>query len=120
MITIDKWNGEDVIALCEKWLEESGHEHDRQAILEEAGSIKKNGEVFLLKDEEKIKGILGVSILKMFFTRDNWSVVRYWYVEPDQRFMARALLIHAMSWSKQMGCKKMMVAAKRLSGWSDE
>jgi GNAT superfamily N-acetyltransferase len=117
MVEITEYNGENITPLAKAWVSEcSLGEFDLPTAVNDIVAMHegRNSEVFILKYNGRIVGGLGIGILDMFFTKDSWSAVRYWYIEPDYRFLARQLINRAEKWSLDKGCTKIMVCSNRM------
>lgn len=122
---IEIWNGQsDLRPLAEAWAKEIGGDFDIEQGMRDLTSMRVcvNSDVLVLnvtsnweENERKIVGAMGIQILDMFFTKDAYSAVRYWYILPEYRYEAKSLINFARKWSKEMACTKMMVCENKLS-----
>jgi GNAT superfamily N-acetyltransferase len=108
--------------LAVKWAAEVDNGYDIDKGLADLTELanRGDGEVFILTNGGRLVGALGITILDMFFTFDFYSAVRYWYVEPKSRYLARSLIAAAKKWSKENGCAKMLVCSNKLSLPADD
>ena len=115
---IEIWNGQtDLRPLAEEWAKEWSGEYDIEQGMRDLTSMREcvNSDVFVLSHDGVTGGAMGIQILDMFFTKDAYSAVRYWYVLPDFRSLASQLIIYACKWSRDMACTKMMICENKLS-----
>ena len=120
---IEIWNGQtDLRSLAEAWAEECSGDYDIEQGMRDLTSLREcvNSDVFVLKHEGEIVGAMGIQILDMFFTKEAYSAVRYWYILPSYRYIAKDLIRYAQNWSREMACTKMMICANRLCHPADE
>ncbi len=118
---IEIWNGQtDLRPLAEAWAEEWQGEYDIEQGMRDLTSISE-GEysgvlvLYELAGRDKVVGAMGIQVMNMFFTKDSYSAVRYWYILPEFRYMAKDFVSFARRWSQNMGCAKMMICDNRLS-----
>lgn len=114
---IEIWDGQsDLKPLAEAWAKEWSGEYDIEQGMRDLISMKEcvNSDVFVLMADRPV-GAMGIQILDMFFTQDAYSAVRYWYIKPGFRYLAKDLVNYARKWSKEMACTKMMVCENKLS-----
>lgn len=115
---IEIWNGQiDLRYLAEEWAKEWSGDYDIEQGMRDLLDLREsvNSDVFILRDGVDIVGAMGIQILDMFFTKDCYSAVRYWYVLPEFRSKAKDLINYARQWSKEMACEKMMIGENKLS-----
>ena len=115
---IEIWDGQtDLRHLVEAWSKEWQGECDIEQGMRDLTYLKEtdNAEVFVMKTGDEIVGALGITVLDIFFTKDCYSAVRYWYVLPQWRSHAMHLVRHASKWSKEMACEKIMLCSNKLS-----
>ena len=125
---IEIWDGQtDLRPLAEAWASECEGEIDIEQGMRDLTSLKEcvNSDVFVMKNsippnaselpQDKVVGAMGITVLDMFFTKDCYSAVRYWYILPDYRYFAKDLIHLARGWSKEMACTKMMICENKLS-----
>jgi hypothetical protein len=115
---IEIWDGQtDLRPLAESWLKECPGDYDIEKGLDDLCDLSgmANSELFILIDEKHPVGAMGITILDMFFTKESYSAVRYWYILPNFRYRAPELIAFAETWSKEMGCTKMMICSNKLS-----
>jgi hypothetical protein len=119
---IEIWDGQtDLRPLAESWLDECPGDYDIEKGLRDLQDMNElsNSDVFILKNDIVVDGIIygamGITVLDMFFTKEIYSAVRYWYILPNYRYLAPELIAFAEKWSKEMGCTKMMICSNKLS-----
>ena len=120
---IEIWDGQsDLRPLAESWAKEWSGEYDIEQGMRDLTSMREcvNSDVITLSTfgsdiPTQVVGAMGIQILDMFFTKDAYSAVRYWYILPDFRYMAKDLINFARKWSQGMACTKMMVCSNKLS-----
>ena len=121
---IEIWNGQtDLRPLAEAWAKEWSGEYDIEQGMRDLTCLSEstNSDVFVdvilsgVVPEKKIVGAMGITVLDMFFTKDCYSAVRYWYLLPDFRSEARNFVRYARKWSREMACEKMMICENKLS-----
>ena len=125
---IEIWDGQtDLRPLAEAWASECKGEIDIEQGIRDLTCLKEsdNSDVFVLRHiftperdgcvGHHVVGAMGITILDMFFTKDTYSAVRYWYVLPKYRSKAQSLISYACQWSKEMACTKMMICENKLS-----
>ena len=115
---IEIWDGQsDLRPLAESWAEEWQGEYDIEQGMRDLTCLKEgeNSEVFVLIDDDNIVGAMGIIILDMFFTKDDYSAVRYWFILPEYRYLAKGLINFARKWSSDNACKKIMVCENESS-----
>ena len=116
---IELWDGQtDLRPLAEAWSSECSLDLDIEQGMRDLTDLKEsdNSDVFVLKNGDDIVGAMGITVLDMFFTKDCYSAVRYWYILPKYRSQARSFLMNsAQLWSRKMACTKMMICENKLS-----
>lgn len=121
---IEIWNGQtDLRPLAEEWAKEWSGEYDVEQGMRDLTSMGECVNSDVLVDivltgevpEKTVVGAMGIQILDMFFTKDAYSAVRYWYILPNYRFEAKNFINYARKWSQKMACTKMMVCENKLS-----
>ena len=118
---IEIWDGQtDLRPLAEEWAKEWHGEYDIEQGMRDLTSMREcvNSDVLVLYElagRDNIVGAMGIQILDMFFTKDAYSAVRYWYILPEFRYMAKDFINFARRWSQNMACAKMMVCENKLS-----
>lgn len=121
---IEIWDGQsDLRHLAEAWAEEWQGEFDIEQGLRDLTSMRECVNSDILIDTvitgkiptKTIVGAMGIQVLDMFFTKDAYSAVRYWYYLPNYRSYAREMINYAHKWSTKMNCTKMMICDNRLS-----
>jgi hypothetical protein len=112
---IEIWNGQsDLRHLIEAWAEEWQGESDVEQGIRDLTSME-DSEVFVLLDKDSIVGAMGIQVMDMFFVKDNYSAVRYWYILKGFRSLARDLVNYARKWSNEMACTRIMMCSNKLS-----
>ena len=121
---VTKWNGEDLMPLADQWARECGiDDYAPDVALSDSRAMSEgeNSDVFVLVTPEgRVVGGMGIGVQDMFYTRDFYSGVRYWYIEPGYRSMALKLIAKARRWSIEKGCTKLMLCSNRLCSPSDK
>ena len=115
---IEIWDGQtDLRPLAEAWAKECTGDYDIEQGMRDLTSLREcvNSDVLVLKEQGEVVGAMGIQILDMFFTKDCYSAVRYWFILPEFRFMAQRLIAYAQKWSREIACAKMMICSNKLS-----
>jgi len=115
---IEIWDGQtDLRPLAEQWAKECPGDYDIEQGMRDLTDLSEslNSDVFVIKREGIVVGAMGITVLDMFFTKDSYSAVRYWYIFSEFRYMAKDLVKFARKWSKDMACTKMLICSNRLS-----
>ena len=118
------WDGkpEDMEDLAEAWANEVGVEYDLPTAMFDLQEMAKGelSDVLVLPHDGKIVGAMGIQVDDMFFTKDVYSSVRYVYILPKYRGLAKYLVIAGKNWARKHGCKKILVCSSGLSKASDD
>jgi hypothetical protein len=112
------WDGKtDLRPLAESWLKECPGDYDVEKGLKDLHDMMElpNSDVFVFIVDSNVVGAMGITVLDMFFSKESYSAVRYWYILPEYRCSATSLIAFAERWSKKMGCTKMMICSNKLS-----
>lgn len=115
---IEIWNGQtDLRPLAESWAKEWSGEYDIEQGMCDLTCLRESADsdVLIMYDGVSIVGAMGIQVLDMFFTKDAYSAVRYWYVLPEFKSKAKDLINYARKWSRDMVCTKMMICENKLS-----
>jgi hypothetical protein len=113
---IEIWNGQsDLRPLAEEWAKEIVDECDIDKGMKDLVDMKEGPEsdVFVLRHEDEVVGAMGIQVLNMFFTKEDYSAVRYWYILPKCRYMATCLVNYAKKWSVIHGCTKILMGSNK-------
>ena len=110
---IELWDGQtDLRPLAEAWVAEcvSG-DYDIDKGMRDLQNLFKceDSDVFVLKSYQVI-GAMGIQIVDTPYEDVKYSAVRYWYVLPEFRFMAKMLVDYARKWSLDKGCSKILMS----------
>ena len=111
---IEIWNGTtDLRPLAESWAKEVTDIADIEEGMRDLTCMKEGeySDVFVLKHEDKIVGLMGIVVLDLFFSKEFHSAARYWYILPKYRSLARELVNYAKKWSREKGCSKIMLGS---------
>ena len=115
---IEIWDGQtDLRPLAEAWSKECNLDLDIEQGMRDLTDLSEstNSDVFVMKNGDEIVGAMGITVLDMFFTKDCYSAVRYWYILPKWRSYANHLVAYAQKWSREMACTKIMLCSNKLS-----
>ena len=118
LIVIELWDGQlDLRPLVEQWVSEIPGDYDIDKCMEDVRKLNesKGSAVLVLMVDGKPVGGLAITILDMFFTQESYAAVRYWYLLPRHRWMAKTLITAAKQWASGKGCDKIMVCSSKLS-----
>ena len=114
MISI--WNGQsDLRPLAEAWAKEINIDADMDCAVEDLNSMlnDQDSDVIVLTDDGKVVGGMGITVQNISHTRELHSAVRYWYILPRWRTWAKGLVGYAQQWSRDKGCKRMMICESK-------
>lgn len=112
---IEVWNGQtDLQPLVESWSSEQ--QIDVEQCMRDLTSLREcvNSDVIVLNVNDPV-GLMGIQTVDMFFTKECYSNVPYWYVLDKYRFLIREMVDFARRWSKQMACEKILVCFNKFS-----
>jgi len=115
---IEIWDGTtDLRPLVESWASEWQGDCDIEQGIRDLTCMREgeDSDVLILSVEDNIVGAMGIQVMDMSFTKDAYSAVRYWYVFPRCRVLAKNLINHARKWSQERACTKMMICENKLS-----
>jgi hypothetical protein len=126
---IEIWDGQtDLRPLAEAWAAETGIDADIDCGMEDLQLMLKSpdsdvlvlGEPYAGNPRRWLMGAMGIAVQKVFHTTETYSAVRYWYVLPEFRFLAKGLVDAGKKWSREKGCVKMMICSNKLTCPSDD
>lgn len=116
---IEIWNGQtDLRPLAEEWATEWQGDYDIEQGIRDLTFLSEGEHsdvIVLINSNLKVVGAMGIQVLDMFFTKESYSAVRYWYILPEYRSIAKSLVNYARKWSQEMACEKMMICENKLS-----
>lgn len=121
---IESWNGkpDDMEDLAEAWAKEIGAEYDLPKAVCDLRDMAKGdmSDVLVLVRDKKPVGAMGIQVIDMFFTKETYAAVRYWYILPKYRSLAKTFVNAGKNWARKHDCKKLLVCSSGLSKASDD
>ena len=113
------WDGQlEVGHLISGWISEcSGAKFSICKCLSDLHSMREgeNSDVLLLVQKSMVVGAMGIAVSDIFYTEDNYAVIRYWGIEKPFRMLADDFIRHAKSWAAKHGCTKLLACSSKLS-----
>jgi GNAT superfamily N-acetyltransferase len=111
---IEQWDGQrDLRPLVEQWVKECvPGDYDIDKCLQDVKDLNDAGAVLLLVEDGEVVGGLALSVLDMFFSDKTYAAVRYWYILPRYRSLAKRLIRGAKEWAKD--CDYLLICSSRL------
>ena len=113
---IEIWDGQtDLRPLAKAWAKEIGYDADIDCAMEDLDLMLNfpDSDVIVLTGSGRIVGGMGITTQSVSHSRDLYSAVRYWYILPVFRHMAKELVNYAKDWSRKKGCAKMMIVESK-------
>lgn len=115
---IEIWNGQsDLKPLAQAWAEEIGVDADMSCVVEDLALMLNDpdSDVIINRFNVIIYGAMGITVQNVSHTKELHSAVRYFYILPERRHLARGMIVFAKKWSREKGCVKMMICESKLS-----
>jgi len=122
---IEVWDGEaDLLPLAASWMNEAvPGEYNVYKGMKDLREMHDDefSDVLVLKDFlGKVVGAMGIQVHDVFFTDRSYAAIRYWYVLPRFRWLARPFIKGAMRWAARHGCESLLVCSSKLCPNSDK
>ena len=122
---IEVWDGEaNLLPLATSWMNEAvPGEYNVYKGMKDLREMHDDefSDVLVLKDFlGKVVDAMGIQVYDVFFTDISYAAVRYWYVLPRFRWLARSFIKGAMRWAARHGCESLLVCSSKLCPNSDK
>jgi len=116
---VKKWDGKlDLMPLARQMAEESKIiDFAPEVAIEDMKSLHERGDsdLFVMFDPKgEVVGGMGIVMLDMFWTKDFYAAIRYWYVKPEHRAVALTLVGTARKWAIEKRCPVLLAASSEL------
>lgn len=119
---IELWDGKlDLEPLASAWSQEvPGYSIEKGLSDLALMRDEPHSDVLVLMWQGLPVGGMGIQVLDMFFTSESYAAVRYWYILPKFRSLAKQFVSAAKHWARGKGCEKLLVCSSGLCRASDD